>query len=425
MYKRLGAYYMRHIARRDVSLPSLINILIKGVVDSALGTFFARVLTMVAGIVIARHLGVLLYGEYVTLMATLALMAGLLGMGMDTWLLREGGRNPTTLLRNAQQVLILKFGGAFVLLLLLTLASSRATLSWPLLLGVVGVIFDSFAQTGYAVLRATQRNRHVAVFQTLSALLLLLALWAMYGSSPSVLLLMIVQAACSVLIAAFIAVNVWRIWNTVEGSFDLLAVVKGAWLFVLADILSNIYTQSNVAILGSTVGPAAAGAFRPALNTISATFILPLLVFYVGLPMLSAPDLTRQSRRSLISVMALGSALYGLLVMFGIWVAGETFIHLVYGRQFDAALPFLMIMSVVPLVKAGSFVCVAVMLAQNSQGLRVLLQSIVVVVSVVGGLTLLPVYGAFGAAWLYVAVEVLLFALYFLGAVRSLRRVQA
>jgi hypothetical protein len=42
-------------------------------------------------------------------LSSLALIASIIGFGLDTWLLREGGRNPTKLLDYAASVLVTKF----------------------------------------------------------------------------------------------------------------------------------------------------------------------------------------------------------------------------------------------------------------------------------------------------------------------------
>jgi len=74
------------------------------------------------------------------------------------------------------------------------------------------------------------------------------------------------------------------------------------------------------------------------------------------------------------------------------------------------------VMSLVPLLKACSFVWVAIMLSRMQQRLRVLLQVIAVVISVTAGLLIIPAYGVIGATWLYVGIELLLCGLYGLGA---------
>lgn len=417
IYKWFQTAFLQHTIQQERS-QSLTSVLLGGVAASTVAAIVARLLSIVAQVLIARHLGVLLYGRYGTLIATLSLLASLLGLGLDTWLLQEGGRNPGGLSQNLWQVLLLKAIGAIALLALLILAwSNQVTSMLALAVGALGVICDSFTQTGYAVLRAVKRNGKVAIFQIVSSLLVVaLLLSTMYRVPPSVLLTIAVQSVCSFAILIALMAQVWRQTNMTDRRFDLVRVIKEAWLFVTADILSNIYSQAGVVILGSAVGDAAVGIFRPALNAIAATYMIPNIIFAVGLPLLSNPSQSRASRSSLIKMMSAAAALYGLTMLIVFWFGGHLLIRTLYGSAFDDVLPILKLICFVPLLKAGSFVASAVLIAYRQQRLRVLLQIGAVALSIGGGLALIPAYGIIGAVWLHIAVEALLFVLYLLGA---------
>jgi O-antigen/teichoic acid export membrane protein len=79
-------------------------------------------------------------------------------------------------------------------------------------------------------------------------------------------------------------------------------------------------------------------------------------------------------------------------------------------------------MSLIPLFKAGSFVCVAILLSLDRQRWRVGIQAVIAVASLVSGLLIIPLYGLSGAVWLYTVTEALVFLLYVLGAVLAMRR---
>src|SRR5262245_29278562 len=189
VYKWFQTAFTRRTIEQERSQP-LTSVLLGGVAASTVAAIVARLLSIIAQVLIARHLGVLLYGRYGTLIATLSLLASLLGLGLDTWLLQEGGRNPGGLSQNLWQVLLLKAIGAIALLALLILAwSNQVTSMLALAVGALGVICDSFIQTGYAVLRSIKRNGKVAIFQIVSPLLVVaLLLLTIYSAPPSVLL---------------------------------------------------------------------------------------------------------------------------------------------------------------------------------------------------------------------------------------------
>jgi O-antigen/teichoic acid export membrane protein len=413
---RLNTFFRN--SRAAAGPKGLVGTLIGGVVAAVSGLFLARLLGAVVQALIVRRMGVTLYGEYATLLISLGLFASLLGLGLDTWLLQEGGRDPANLAQHMREVLTIKGVAALGLLVLLAVIWSNEIVQGPaFVVGALAIIFDSFAQTGYSALRAQRRNTLVAAFQTVTPLLLLGVLFAFERAALSVLLLVSIQAACSVALTLVVLTRVWRINSpTTRIRFKLRYVVKKGWLFVAAEGLSNIYTQSGPAILGAAVGTAAVGIYSPARNLILLTLLAPNLLFSVGLPLLMAPDTPPSEYWRVIRVMLSGSVAYGLVALAGLWIFGSLLIRIVYGSEFDAALPLVRVMSLVPLLKACSFVWVAIMLSRLQQRLRVTLQLLTVVVSVVAGLLIIPAYGLAGAAWLYVGVELLLCGLYGLGA---------
>ena len=423
LYKRLELRLIRSV-EQSRQKKTLLGALVRGVSAAITGVFLSYFLSGFVQILIVRQLGKLLYGEYATLTATLGLIASLLGFGLDVWVLSEGGRDSNTLALNIGHVLWAKIIGAAVLLALVALAWSNQIVQTPaFIVGVLGIIFDSFTSTGYGALRALRRNGAVAIFQVLSPLVLLAALWAMQYAGVSVLLLFVVQALTSAVLAAVLLGLLRKLVGPLLlHRFRIGYLVRGAWLFVCADVLSNIYTQSSIVILGRMVDQALVGLWKPALNVIGFTFLVPSLLFLVGLPQLNAVTRDRRQYRSLLLALSVGAAVYGLAALAGLWLFNGVIVRLLFGNEYDAALPLVRTMSLVPLFKSGSFVCVAIMLSLNRQIVRVALQAIVTVVSVVGGLLIIPSYGLQGAVWLYVLIEALIFGLYLAGAAIMLRR---
>lgn len=398
---------------------SLVATLVNGVAAAISGMFLSRLLGAVAQALVVRRLGLTLYGEYAALAVSLSLFAGLLGLGLDTWLLQEGGRDPANVSVPMRQVLALKALAAVLLLVVLAFVwSSRITQASAFVIGAVGIIFESFAQTGYSALRVRRQNALVALFQTITPALLLLVLLLLARTSISVLLLVSIQASFSVLMAVVVLTRIWhaRRRGIERPRIDVLAAVRKGWLFVAAEGLSNIYTQAGMAILGSAVGTLALGTFSPAMNLIMLTFLVPNLLFAVGLPLLMAPTISPHEYRRIIALMLAGSVAYGLAALLALWFFGYLLIRLVYGGEFAPALPYVRIMALIPLLKSCSFVWVAILLAHVQQRLRVVLQAITVLASLALGWLVIPSYGAAGTAWVYVGLELLLFVLYGLGA---------
>ncbi|MEN9938601.1 MAG: hypothetical protein RLZZ387_5180 [Chloroflexota bacterium] len=411
-------------ARQSSRLPRPIATLLGGIAAAVSGLFLTNLLGALAQTMIVRQLGDELYGEYASLVAGLSIIASLLGIGLDTWILHHGSRHPTALIRDVWHVLLLKSIGATLALAALALAWQAHTLtSLAFVMGVVWIIFDSFALTGYSALRAIKRNGQVAVFQTLSPLLLLLALWLTRGAGLSPLLLLSVQAGTSAAVTAVMMVRVWRLCGSpAEHSFDLRYVISGAWLFVAADVLATLYTQVGLVLLGNSAPSAEVGHFRAALNVLGFAYLVPSLIFAVGLPLLNEAGVGRRGYRPLLRMMAGGAGLYGLAAWGGLWLLGDVAIRVLYTDEYASALPFVQMMAFLPLVKAASFVAAAVLLSCNRLGLRVGLQAVVTATNLAAASLIIPSHGVAGAMWVIIATELMVCALYLLGALAAFRK---
>ncbi|WP_298818496.1 lipopolysaccharide biosynthesis protein [Chloroflexus sp.] len=396
--------------------------LIRGVATVTAGAIFGRTLSAIAGILLVRYFnGPELYGQYVTLMTTLALMSNLLGLGFDTWLLREGGREPDQLALNARRLLIFKLIAASILITALLIAWQQTSLNWLLIAGMIGVIAESYIRTGHVILHTQNRNSTVAILQSFDALLAVVLILLLMIWPPQVAAIIVGQTVVSsimLIVMAFLLAHYWQgPWRPLR--FGNL--IQSAGFFVLADVLANIYSQVHIALLAFFNNDTIVGTFRSAINLITISFLVPVAMFNVALPMLSRPKLERRQYYQLLILIFTIAFLYGLAVMIGLWWFGGSVLQFVYGHKYETTIPLLTPLSIVPLFKSLSFVAVAVLLAQGAQKLRVVIQSLVVASSLVGGIIIIPRLGIDGATTTYIVTEGMLCLLYWCGAIVSLR----
>jgi O-antigen/teichoic acid export membrane protein len=417
---RLKALRLTLLSKTSALSGSLVQVFLRGIFAAVTGTAAAYGLGALTTIFIARELGVERYGLYTTLMASLGLLSNLLGLGLDTWLIHHGSRQPGGLVAGMWQVIYVKCIGAALMLGVLGVVWLNSSADvWVLLVSSIGIIADGFSRTGFATLRARSQNARVAVLEVAAPALLLAGLVVLSQSGFNVETLVVVQAVCNILVlmATFGSVLSRPLQMPRP---DVLPVLRTSWMFIASDVVANVYSLVGIAAVGFYAGTTAAGLFKPAMSIITLTYILPSLVFWVGLPLLNRAE-TRAAFDRLLLAMSASSLLYGVTVLAGIWLVGQPVVQLLFGEEFLPALPYVQIMSLVPLMKAMSFVSAAVIISQNKPVLRLGLQGIVVVVSIIGALVLIPASGATGAAWLQLLIESLLLTLYIGGAVWSLR----
>jgi O-antigen/teichoic acid export membrane protein len=316
--------------------------------------------------------------------------------------------------RNVWHTLLLKIAAAVLLIVGLAIAqSSRVVLSATLVVGIVGIIVDSFANTGFSALRALRRNEWVAALQAVGPLLLWLVLLALEQAPASVLLVMVVQAAISALVAFLTLRKVWQIAGAPRRERHVIRrMIKGAWLFVVSEILSTVYLQSAVAVLGNSGATTDAGTLRAAQTAVAYTLIAPTLLFVTALPLLNDAKLERRGYRLLVGMMAAGALCYGLAAGAATYLLAPRVVVGLYGNEFAAAIPLLQQFWYIPLVRSGSLIGAAVLLSHGRARLRVQLQALVMVVNVALALLLIPT-GGLGAAFVVITTtELLVLTLY-------------
>jgi O-antigen/teichoic acid export membrane protein len=323
---------------------------------------------------------------------------------------------------NARRLLVLKFGAASILIGALVVAWNQTDLSWLVIVGMLGIIAESYLNTGYVMFHALSRNGLVAVLQSLDALLAVVLILLLMNWPPQVATLVVGQSIVSgtvLMIAAILLANHWRgAWRPLR----LGQLMRSAGFFVLADVLANIYSQAQVAILALFTSDVDVGIFRSAINLITMSFLVPMAMFNVSLPLLSRQTIEQRQRYHIIfGIFALATC-YGIIALFGFWWFGADLLRLFYGNKYEAVVPLLTPLSLVPLFKSLSFVAVAIMLALRAQRLRVVMQSIVVILSLLLGLIIIPSFGVTGATATYVVVEIALCVLYWIGALYTLHK---
>jgi O-antigen/teichoic acid export membrane protein len=259
------------------------------------------------------------------------------------------------------------------------------------------------------------------------------------AARPAVLWVIAIQTAVSLAAALALAQQVWHFLVTKHqpdaseeareeqvrpGDLGKVAhrlplILMAALPFIGADVLASFYTQSSPAILGA-VSQTALAQYKIAFTLATAPYVIPTMVFMVALPFLSDTNTHPRDYALAVRALALGALAYGLVLLVAIPLAAPL-VTAIYGPDYAEAVPLLRAMSAMPLLKSFSFLSVAVMLSRNRQRLRVALQVGVVCLSVIGGLVVIPKFGAAGAAGLAVTVEVALCAAYALGAYAAWR----
>jgi len=386
----------------------------------------AQLMKMLFMLIMARYFGLADYSNYVAAYSLASFTAIFFNLGLDTWLLREGSFQENWKL-SAQKVLSLKASiGLIWAGLLIGLAPSlRPDLfGFGLLaLCVADVWFDSLLITMLAVLNIKRDIKAYSVSILLLRGLKLIVLLVMIAvGSRSVMLIAGLRAA----IAGGLAVAVFlmlRLDFRFARRQESLRMLRDSRAYTYSEFFSVIYMQADINLLTLLQGKVMAGIYSPALSVINALFIIPSSVYTFSIPTLSrtyheAPQMLPAAARKLLA----GITLMGIVLFAGVGLLGDDLVRLLLGAEYETTGQLITMLSPVLLLKCLEFGLASVIVALNKQKERIFPQMIAAVMNVGLNLWLIPLYGVFGAARVYVISEVVLFLGYGIIVFRSLRQ---
>ena len=386
----------------------------------------AQLMKMLFMLIMARYFGLADYSNYVAAYSLASFTAIFFNLGLDTWLLREGSFQENWKL-SAQKVLSLKASiGLIWAGLLIGLAPSlRPDLfGFGLLaLCVADVWFDSLVITMLAVLNIKRDIKAYSVSILLLRGLKLIVLLVMIAvGSRSVMLIAGLRAA----IAGGLAVAVFlmlRLDFRFARRQESLRMLRDSRAYTYSEFFSVIYMQADINLLTLLQGKVMAGIYSPALSVINALFIIPSSVYTFSIPTLSrtyheTPQMLPAAARKLLA----GITLMGIVLFAGVGLLGDDLVRLLLGAEYETTGQLITMLSPVLLLKCLEFGLASVIVALNKQKERIFPQMIAAVMNVGLNLWLIPLYGVFGAARVYVISEVVLFLGYGIIVFRSLRQ---
>jgi O-antigen/teichoic acid export membrane protein len=345
------------------------------------GSIVAQAMTALALLFTARQLNVDGYGQYAACVAITSMASILFSLGLDLWLLREGGREPQQLPVNAGSVLAIKgaFGLAWIagLYLLAPLMKQEtypaSLLRWSVLL----IWLDTLLATTLTAFKAGLRNRVPAVLEASAD-----ALWC--GLTVGLIFFGARQPAAylisRVIVTASALVLGWALLYRSFGlGFDIAVArgaLRGAFPFAASEFLGMVTMRADVVIVGLILGKVATGLYSPAVGLINMAFLAPLAIYLVAVPVLSNLYLNhpQQARRTAARFLLLSLGL-GVILTAGFAAAAPLVVYLL-GASFQGSVDILRILSLVLFFKSGSFALAATILATNQQAKRTMVQAV-------------------------------------------------
>jgi O-antigen/teichoic acid export membrane protein len=184
-------------------------------------------------------------------------------------------------------------------------------------------------------------------------------------------------------------------------------VLNESWAFAFLQVIAVFYLRLSLVLVGSILGDYQAGIYGTASKFIEAGILLPQSIAIAFFPSFSKIYTENKKRLKRIYFKTLPLlALIGLVTAAAMWLIGPYLIPLVFGPEYQPAVPIFQLMGVLMFFffinsLAGNII-------QNSPKVKQFLplRLINFLVALIAGLILIPKQGAIGGVWAMIIGEI-------------------
>jgi O-antigen/teichoic acid export membrane protein len=377
------------------------------------GSVVAQGMTALALLLTARQLEVDSYGQYAACITLTSILSIIFSLGLDIWLLREGGKAPDQISGLAGSVLGIKAAIGLVWGIILFVVSPllnqqsfpTGLLRWSVLL----IWSDTLFATCLTAFKSSMHSKTPSILEASADTIwfgftLLLAVLGI--THPDTFLDVRVGVSLTALI---IAVGLLSRRYGLEINLDIVKrALAQSMPFTASEFLAMITMRADVVIVSFTIGKTATGLYSPSVGLVNMAFLAPMAVYSVMLPVLS--NLYKNHPQQ-AGKTALRTIFLSLVIGMGLTTAyyvGAPLVTKLLGTSYTGSVEVLKILSLVLLFKCVSFALAAIIVATNKQVKRTAVQVIAAISTILLNILVVFRFGINGVAWVYVVTEIVL-----------------
>lgn len=358
---------------------------------------------LLVGFLVARSMGVETFGDYSAALVFSGLCLIFVDVGMNLSLLKNVAKEregSSAYLGNALLMTAVIAAVAFPAMIWVAgrIGYSAEVRSLIALLGAV-MVFTGFQNTFASLFQAKERMTTIAAFRLAGAAAGVAAVAAVVHNGGSLHgALWALAAVNAVLTAAWLGCALRTCRPTVDLA-RLPGMLKESYLYALMSVFYFVYFRVDTLVL-SLVRPAAeVGLYNAAYQLIIVFVKLNIVVSFVTLPTLFKieGDGARLQDAYLKQVRVMG--LLGLAVFAGLASFSDDLMGLLYGPGFAGSARLLSILAVVVFFKYVALAPGNLLTVIDKQAWRTAVCGAVAVLNMGLNLWLIPLHGAYGAAW--------------------------
>ena len=377
----------------------------------------AQAMSVLALMLTARILGPEKYGQY-TASFLLAYFASIVvNLGLDTWLLRQGGQQPVRMREWFGSVLAARCVlGVIWFLAILIFSSLFTSTVFPAQLvqfAALFVLLEILLFTIITTFKAALRNILSSILEVLVDFVWLIGtIFLVITGVKQVLDYAQIRLFSALVIFPVGLVIIWRIYKPQPTLTIALKSLQESPPFAISQFLSMLLMRVDVLIISFALGSYSAGIYAPAVGLVGALFLFPNAIFMVFTPVLSnlfSID-TRQAWKTSLRNLGL-QAILGATVSLCVWF-GADLIVLLLGDQYLPTAGILKILSPIVFLQSIAFGLVAIIIAVNLQSMRAFVQAGATILNILLNVAVVGWAGINGVAIVYIITEFILVSSY-------------
>jgi len=390
---------------------------------NSLWLLFTRVLTQGLSIlfiaIVARNLGVRVFGQYAILASILYLGNVFTTYGVDVMLIRETARERrvTPLASTALWLQIYLSLLWCSLFLIGSFALLPLELTATLILYNLSLVPLAFYTVFSSILRAFERMDLFMGLNLCNALLQVLGAIALVKTSADLLLLCVWLMTAQVL-TAFVGVLLCK---TTIPTFslrmkpvfgDVMELIHSGWRIALFSPLGLLSQRLNLFMLSALVGDVSTGWFSASARLVEGLKVGHFVVTNSLMPSMSRPASPQQ--QAIHKFLLQGLLLWSFVVAIIVTFMADVIIKLIYGSAFVPSVDVLKIIVWVLIPYTFSVYFSLTLIMRGAEAVVLNANLICLVVAVGFYVLLIPLFGVYGAAWVTLAIEILQAAILFI-----------
>jgi O-antigen/teichoic acid export membrane protein len=383
-------------------------------------TVLERLLQAVVLILVARQVGPDAFGPFAACLALTKLLAVAFGLGLDTWLLRNGYRtgDRTELARHGTTCLAIRTGLGFIWLGgIVLLARWLDPVAYPptlLVITALGVWFEELANIVWSTFKAALQNQTLLKFMTLAQATLLAVVVVMIANGVQAVEAFVWAYVVVSALHALVAIR-WQVrtfgWRWQPG--DLWPTLRATVPFALSTGLAMVYGRADIALVAHWLGARAAGLYSPAVSLANALALIPTAVFFVMVPILSRLYTEEPARAERMATRLVVTCTgLGLAAGAGLALVAQPLTQFIYGGAYAVTADLLALLGGVLAARFVSLALATALVAYGLQTQRVAVQATVALLNLGLNIWLIRRWGLPAAAGVYVLTEWVLVAGY-------------